>query len=313
MPEVSVIIPTYNRAKYVSQAIDSVLAQTYKDYEIIVVDDGSKDNTRQVLEAYKDKIIYLYQENAGVSAARNAGIKAAKGEWMAFLDSDDRWLPDKLLCQMEYINHSETKVCFTNVIYVGKSEQLRQGNQRKRVAMRGEIFAEPFELILDNSHRLYVQTMLIERNLLGQVGYFDENLTVAEDTKLIFQLAFKVPFAYIDLPLVKVNRTKARDGLTNESSNARRQRCETGSRIVAEAYFRCHLKRKSVIKGLRHMLGYYLSVRAVICCVDGNKVDARRFAWDGCSFGGNLRTYIRCVVSLGCPRLVKWVCKRAWS
>jgi len=103
MAKVSVIIPTYNRAEYVTHAIDSVLAQTYTDYEIIVVDDGSADNTKDVLLPYMDRIRYIYQENAGLSAARNTGIKAAKGDWIAFLDSDDEWLPGKLAVQMRAV------------------------------------------------------------------------------------------------------------------------------------------------------------------------------------------------------------------
>src|SRR6267143_1280624 len=103
MPLISVIIPTYNRERFVIKAIDSILNQTVKDYEIIVIDDGSTDGTRTALEAYSKKIRYIYQENAGVSSARNAGIKKAQGEWMAFLDSDDEWTKDYLSTQMAHI------------------------------------------------------------------------------------------------------------------------------------------------------------------------------------------------------------------
>ena len=119
MPKVSVIIPTYNRSKYVTKAIDSVLAQTYRDFEIIVVDDGSTDNTKEVLKPYTDRIKYLYQENTGVSAARNAGIRAAGGQWIAFLDSDDEWLPEKLSIQMDYLSrHNEIVAFITNVKFI---------------------------------------------------------------------------------------------------------------------------------------------------------------------------------------------------
>ena len=99
-PRVSVVIPTYNDAEYLSEAIESVLAQTYTDYEIIVIDDGSADNTRQVLDPYQDKIRYIYQKNQGVAAARNRGINLARGELIAFLDADDLFLPDKLQQQV---------------------------------------------------------------------------------------------------------------------------------------------------------------------------------------------------------------------
>lgn len=103
-PTVSVVIPTYNRAKYVTETIDSVLSQSYTDYEIIVVDDGSTDNTREALAPYMDRIRYIHQQNSGVSAARNRGIKAARGKWIAFLDSDDIWLPEKLAVQIKDIS-----------------------------------------------------------------------------------------------------------------------------------------------------------------------------------------------------------------
>ncbi|MFS8117396.1 MAG: glycosyltransferase family 2 protein, partial [Microcoleus sp.] len=99
-PQVSVIIPAYNGDRYIVQAVESVFAQTYTNWEIIVVDDGSTDETHQVLQPYLDKIRYIYQENRGVAAARNRGIQEAKGEFIAFLDQDDFFLPDKLAAQI---------------------------------------------------------------------------------------------------------------------------------------------------------------------------------------------------------------------
>ena len=104
MPKVSVIIPTYNYGKYIEKAIDSVLAQTYKDFEIIVVDDGSTDNTREIIETrYKDKVRYFYQENKGAPVARNKGIKESMGEYLVFLDADDWLMPMALLSRLEYL------------------------------------------------------------------------------------------------------------------------------------------------------------------------------------------------------------------
>jgi glycosyltransferase involved in cell wall biosynthesis len=102
MPKISVIVPTYNRERFIIKAIDSILNQTYKDYEIIVVDDGSTDETKKALQAYS-QIKYIFQDNGGVSSARNTGIMAAKGEWVAFLDSDDEWTEDYLSVQMEQV------------------------------------------------------------------------------------------------------------------------------------------------------------------------------------------------------------------
>ena len=99
-PQVSVVIPAYNCAAYGGQAVDSVLHQTYTDWEIIVVDDGSQDDTRLILEQYGDRIRYIYQQNQGVSIARNRGIELARGEFIAFLDADDYFFPDKIAAQI---------------------------------------------------------------------------------------------------------------------------------------------------------------------------------------------------------------------
>ncbi len=104
MPKVSVIIPTYNRAHFLCEALDSALSQTFKDFEIIIVDDGSTDNTKQVLEKYGSRIYYIYQENKGRAEARNTGIRRAKGEHIAFLDDDDIWLPNKLEKQVFFLD-----------------------------------------------------------------------------------------------------------------------------------------------------------------------------------------------------------------
>lgn len=309
---ISIIIPTYNRAEYIRKAIESVLAQTYKDYEIIIVDDGSTDNTREILEPYMDHIRYIYRENAGVSVARNSGIKAAKGEWIAFLDSDDRWLPHKLACQMKFIRDTTAKVCFTNVIHAQNEKTLEQDEIKKSNALQGEIISEPFDLILDDSHKLYVQTLVIERDLLNKVGNFDENLVVAEDTRLIFKLAYETSFAYISEPQAIINRSDERKGLTNSSGMARCARCTAGIAILSEAYFRCSQENKFVARKLKQILAYFLSQKAEYNCVERNSRGARRLAFDSIYFGGDVRTYIRAFAILCCPWFVRWVRKDVW-
>ncbi|MGO9687474.1 MAG: glycosyltransferase family 2 protein, partial [Syntrophobacteraceae bacterium] len=121
-PLVSVVIPTYNRERFVDKAINSVLSQSFNDYEIIVVDDGSTDETPRVLASYKDRVKYIYQKNSGVSSARNAGIREARGEWVAFLDSDDKWKTDYLLTQIGQISKFPHAVAhMTNAVSVQPS------------------------------------------------------------------------------------------------------------------------------------------------------------------------------------------------
>src|SRR5580658_1669327 len=115
-PLVSVIIPVYDREHCVKRAIDSVLAQSFKDFEVVVVDDGSKDGSLQILKSYGDAIHLICQKNAGAGAARNAAIRAARGRWIAFLDSDDEWRPDKLECQMRLVEKYGAGVCYSRCI-----------------------------------------------------------------------------------------------------------------------------------------------------------------------------------------------------
>ena len=117
--EVSIIIPTYNRGWIIKEAIDSVMAQDYRDFELIIVDDGSTDNTPAILHSYRDEILVFRQENQGVSAARNRGLAAASGDLIAFLDSDDLWLPQKLKRQVDFFNSNpDAFICQTEEIWI---------------------------------------------------------------------------------------------------------------------------------------------------------------------------------------------------
>src|SRR5262245_9212309 len=126
MPTVSVIIPTFNRSKLVVNAIESVLCQTYRDYEIIVVDDGSTDNTAEALTPYMDRTRYVFQANLGTSAAKNTGLRLARGKWISILDSDDFWLPTKLEAQLKAlaILGKEFGACFTNCDFFGNTHVI---------------------------------------------------------------------------------------------------------------------------------------------------------------------------------------------
>ncbi|MFH0731641.1 MAG: glycosyltransferase [Candidatus Omnitrophota bacterium] len=124
MSLVSVIIPTYNNASFISEAVDSVLAQTYTDYEIVVIDDGSTDNTKEILSKYNNKIRYFYQENKGVSSARNLGIRQATGEYIAFLDADDLMLPDRLDELVRFSEQNSLIITFSDFYEVHSEQEL---------------------------------------------------------------------------------------------------------------------------------------------------------------------------------------------
>lgn len=209
---ISVIIPTFNRAQCLETAVKSVLAQTFPDYELIVVDDGSTDNTPQVVQPYLDRITYLICEHRGKSAALNSALAACKGVWVAILDSDDEWLPRKLERQVETLQqYPECGVCFTDVITKGDPEIVGSAFVRRGKHFNGKsgILADPVDYVLNAPHAVYIQSTLVRRELFAKTGSFNEALA-AEDMDMMFRLALETGFAYVNEPLVVIDRTPKR-------------------------------------------------------------------------------------------------------
>lgn len=180
MPKVSVIIPTYNRASLLRDAIDSVLHQTFTDLELVVVDDGSTDNTEEVLCSITDpRVRYFKQPNRGVSAARNAGIQATTSEFVAFLDSDDLFLPERISIQMTVIDHDPDVGLVYCLFYSTKN-----GGPKK---LQGKCYPSDLRLLAEGAN-IPFSTILMQRSWLEQLGGFDEKLVMAEDRELIFRL-----------------------------------------------------------------------------------------------------------------------------
>ena len=214
MPTISVIIPTFNRSKLVVNAIRSVLAQTYRDYEIIVVDDGSTDDTAEALTPYMDRIRYVYQANLGASAAQNRGIQLARGKWISILASDDLWLPTKLEAQLKVVTMlgNGFGACFTDCDFFGNTPVLPSAFEQ--AGLRNHLsfgpLEEPFKVILARYPAMYVQSLLVLRSLVEYPNGFDERLVVAEDTDLLFRLAFNTKFCFLNERLVRIDRTPYR-------------------------------------------------------------------------------------------------------
>ena len=200
MPKVSVIIPTFNREKYVTKAIESVLNQTFRDFEIIVVDDGSSDDTPKAVQPYMDRIRYIRQENSGVSAARNAGILKATGEWISFLDSDDEWMNHYLSLQMAQAEQYPQAVAhIANSVFVfldgRRIEHFDEIGLLHKFREKTCLFVErPLCLIVDHSH-WFLQPSIIRRDILLQSGLFDPRLSIGEDLDVLARVALKGPFS----------------------------------------------------------------------------------------------------------------------
>jgi len=219
---VSVVIPAYNSEKYIDKAINSVLNQTYQDFEIIIIDDGSVDNTRQIIENTNDsRIKYIYQENSGPAAARNNGIKNASGEYIAFLDSDDVWLPEKLEKQIKILK-KESDICLVFTAFVMQDE----GKEKKEIyrfkTYKNEKLVK--NLLLNPMATVpYPSTVMIKKSYLDMVGYFDTELYTSEDWDLWMRLATKANFYYIDEVLV--NRFRPKTSITSSLDLSKVEEC----------------------------------------------------------------------------------------
>jgi glycosyltransferase involved in cell wall biosynthesis len=215
-PKVSVVIPTYNRADKVRRGVESVLAQNFCDLEVIVVDDGSSDETGQILkDDFGDRIRYYYQTNQGASVARNKGIEEAKGEWIAFLDSDDLWEKEKLEWQFMALERFAPKcgACYTDVRFFNHSEtrtmfQLAQENYRHDDAMG--INSDVLRLLVRPGGAgmvVCLSSFLARRDAIRKMGGFDPSLLYSQDSEFMFRLAMLTGFCYVNRPLVLFDRS----------------------------------------------------------------------------------------------------------
>lgn len=200
MATISVVIPTYNRASFVCDAVESTLVQSYDDHEIIVVDDGSTDDTKERMTAFGGKVRYLAQQNRGPSAARNAGILHAKGDYIAFCDSDDRFLPDKLEKQMCYLReHPTCKFLYTwyyNVNETGKITKLRKPlSCQSREQLQYYLFTRRFTI--------RTSTVLIQKECFNTVGLFNEKYWYSQDWDMWLRLAHAYHGHCLEEPLVE--------------------------------------------------------------------------------------------------------------
>ncbi len=193
---VSVIVPTFNRARYVATAVQSALAQTYSQREIIVVDDGSTDNTREVLEPFNGQISYLYKANEGTAAAaRNLAMRHAQGEYIALLDSDDIWLPRKLELQMAYVQaHPEVGLVSGQVGIIDADGVVLEPGPRYPWQEAGPVRLE--DIVLRSP--LHASTLLVKRSLMNEALPFDPRFRICEDWHLCLTVAAQAPVGFVD-------------------------------------------------------------------------------------------------------------------
>ncbi len=215
-PKVSVIIPTYDRVSKVQNGIESVLAQTYSNLEVIVVDDGSSDGTGQILgRTFGDRIRYYAQANQGVSVARNKGVEEARGEWIAFLDSDDLWEKEKLEWQFKTLERFSPQcgACYTDTRLFNHPEtrtlfQMAEESYRHEGTMG--VNRDVLRLLVRPGGAgmvVHLSSLLARADTLRRTGGFDPKLFYSEDSEFMFRLAMLTGFCYVNRPLVWFDRS----------------------------------------------------------------------------------------------------------
>lgn len=226
MRAVSVIVPTFNRANRVKRAVSSVLYQTFSDYELLVVDDGSTDRTMDSLAQFGGQLkTCRHSENRGVSAARNTGIKATNAPLIAFLDSDDYWFPEKLKVQVGFfMENPEAVVCQTNEVWIRKGRRVNPG--RKHLKPSGHIFGPSLRRCLVSP-----SSVMVRRSLLEEVGLFDEDLPACEDYDLWLRISYRYPIHLIDRNLV-VKLGGASDQLSSTQKGLDRFRIKSMVKLI---------------------------------------------------------------------------------
>jgi glycosyltransferase involved in cell wall biosynthesis len=208
-PLVSVIIPTYNRWPMVGEAIESVLAQSYRAWELIVVDDGSNDGTAARLAQYGSSIRQVLRQRSGVAAARNYGVGIARGRYVAFLDSDDFWMPKKLEIQTVFMEqHPGVQICQTEEIWVRR--RVRVNPKAKHVKPSGDIFRRSLDLCLVSP-----SAVMITKELFNQFGGFDESFPVCED----YDLWLRIGVDHL-VPLIPISLVVKRGGHSDQLSRS---------------------------------------------------------------------------------------------
>ena len=267
-PFLSVVIPTFNRVQQVQAALKSVLAQTYPEFEAIVVDDGSTDGTgeaiRRLISQQGDdgkRIRYFFQPNQGQSAARNKGIDEARGEWVAFLDSDDVWLPEKLEWQVRAIEEFKGKccACITDARLVdnlGKDTTAFRESGKPWQETLG-VDPEACATLVRCRDPFWVSALLVRTDVVNQLGLFDADIGYAEDHDFLFRLSLVTSFCYVNKPLALLDRSKSPQGSICRPWDKVEVRLR-GSQSMFEKWLKLDAKlpadvRRTIVQSLRHI------------------------------------------------------------
>lgn len=311
-PKISVVVPTFNRSSLVVEAIGSVLDQTYKPHEVIVVDDGSTDETEKMLRCrYGNRIRYFRKENGGPSSARNFGFERVTGDWIGLLDSDDLWLPDKLEWQVKALSAygSTCGACFTDArfvndpkldttvfIYSGRSFKEEMG-----------VLSDTLRFVARLPHGIWNPTLIARTEIVREIGGFDSALTLREDDDFIFRLAVVTQFCYVNRSLALFDRKENRHLGVSENWHRREyclrqdqyrleKRLKMGPRLPVDV-------RKSISRDLRAVHSSW----ANLYLHSGRFKDAKRSVSTAAKYHLSFGVALKWVMTYMCPTLARKV------
>jgi glycosyltransferase involved in cell wall biosynthesis len=232
-PSVSVVIPVYNRFELTKRSVESVMAQSVPVSEVILVDDGSIDGTSELLPRYiadnpawRERVLYFHQESQGVSAARNLGIAQAKGEWLAFNDNDDLWLPQKLEWQFRALERyrDQCGLCFTDAWFMNNVHMKMSVFERYGVEHREQVgIVGDLEGLIERLEQVWVPTVVARADLVRRAGAFDSALHYNEDQEFLFRMAFETKFCYVSPPMALFDRTPPSQRHLGKATNSHKE------------------------------------------------------------------------------------------
>jgi glycosyltransferase involved in cell wall biosynthesis len=288
MPSISVIIPVYNRFELTKHAVASVLAQTLPVFEIILVDDGSIDGTSELLPRYieenpawRERVRYFHQENRGASSARNSGIAQAKGEWLAFHDNDDLWLPQKLEWQFRALERykDECGLCFTDAWFMNTVDLKTSVFQCYGIEYNEAIgFVDDVDGLVEHLEQVWVPTVVVRADLVRRVGAFDCSMHYNEDQEFLFRMALVTKFCYVSMPMALFDRTPAPQRHLGRSTDAHKEdfRLQQLQSRLEKNLYSCGTLSPHITKTLRTKLRAIHSQWANWYLRNGNYEKARK-------------------------------------
>lgn len=298
-PKVSVVIPTYNRSACVGDAINSVLSQTCRDFEVVVVDDGSTDETPGLLQNFGDRIHVIRQGNKGVSEARNTGIREARGEWVAFLDSDDVWTPEKLQIQTaELVKHPTAVGHLVDATIVGYEQgEVSLFAIRNFRRVFEQVTFRPRPLLDVLKVQFFTSTWLLKRSAILQAGMFRPDFKIYEDLELLMRIALTGPFVVSTTSCVKMRRVPTgADSLSNlhvtRKSNALSNLCEIYEKLLSRTDLTDYERREL----RRELSGTHYELAAALAA-SGEGARARSLLRQSVADSPGMRSFLRASVS----------------